>query len=362
LSTDVIDIARRRLHNVGLSAPRFGTPEQVVQWLGAVQSQDYGPAKWSLGQRCAGVDDRAVEEAFAAGRILRTHVLRPTWHFVLPADIRWMLELTGPRVRATTAHYNRRAGLDDSITGKAIDLMADALRGGRHLTRSELSAVLRDGGILAERERLGHLLMHAELIGVLCSGAPKDRQQTYALLDDRAPAAAGTSRSRDEALAELTVRYFTSRGPATAKDFRWWSSLTLADIRHGLDLVGDRLQHEVIDGTGYWFAEDRPPIVPPSPSVQLLQPYDEYTVGFTESKYEMDISGLARAQPGDRPSYNNLIILDGQAAGHWKRTVARSEVTIQTYLYAPFDEAQQRALRAAADAHGRFLGLPATVL
>jgi hypothetical protein len=352
-------IAHWRMRNLRLTGAPFERPEEVVHWLGAVQSQDYGPAKWSVAERTAGADDAAVDRAVADGTILRTHMLRPTWHFVLPADIRWMLELTSPRVHTLNAYQYRQLGLDGALLERSASLLAGALRGGHQRTRRELRGVLDGAGIATDGFRLAYLLMHAELNGIVCSGAPSGRQQTYALLDERAPAAARLG--RDEALAELTLRYFTGHGPATAKDFRWWSSLTAAEIRQGLDLVGPRLEHEVIDGVPYWFAAPPPERPPPSPTVHLLQGFDEYMVGYSQSKYVLDASGAARALSGDRPVFNHVLVLDSQVAGHWKRTLRNRSVHIEAALYAPLGDAETRALQAAADRHGTFLGLPATV-
>jgi hypothetical protein len=359
-------VAEWRMRSLRLEGDPFDTPESVVGWLGAVQSQDYPLAMWSVAQRTRGIGDTAVERAFADGAILRTHVLRPTWHFVLPADIRWMLELTRPRVHALTAYHYRQQGLDETVREKCDALIADALGGGNHLTRREVAAVLERAGVTAVTLRLGLILMNAELNGVICSGPLKGKQHTYALLDERAPHARNLG--HDEALAELTLRYFTGHGPATVKDFTWWSSLTTADARKGLDLVGAQLSHEVVEGVTYWFAEPAPspaPAPPPSPSpspvVHLLQAYDEYIVGYGESKYVFDVSGAARSVPGGWTVFNKLIILDGQVAGHWKRTVKKDSVVVEAALYAPLDDARTDALRAAATRYGEFLGLPVVV-
>jgi hypothetical protein len=354
------EIAHRRMHSLRLSGTPFEAPEEVVRWLGAVQSQDYGPAKWSIGQRTVGVGDAAMDRAFADGAILRTHVLRPTWHFVLPADIRWMLELTAPRVQALHAYRYRQLGLDDAILERCNALLVAALRGGHQRTRRELDALLDRAGVATDSVRLGHILMNAELNGIICSGALSGKQHTYALLEERAPRAKRLT--RDEALAELTLRYFTSHGPATAKDFRWWSSLTLADIKNGLAMVGSRLERETLGGVSYWFAPSAPPPKAASPTVHLLQAYDEYIVGYSESKFVLDVSGAARSRTQDGAIFNGVVILDSQVAGHWKRTLKRDAVIIEAALYAPFDDAQTRALQAAVDRHGAFLGLPATVV
>ena len=236
-------IADRRLGSALLAdGPRPAAPADVVRWFGAVQAQDFGPAKWSLGQRLPGTTDAEVQRAFDAGQFLRTHVLRPTWHFVTPDDIRWLLQLTGPRVHAANAYAYRRAGLDDHALAKAHDLLAEALDGGEHRTRKELAGVLGGAGLPTAGFALGYVLMHAELDGLICSGAMRGKHHTYTLLERRVPPA--PARDPDEALAKLVTRYFTSHGPATAKDLRWWSSLTLRDIARGVELAGDRLRRE----------------------------------------------------------------------------------------------------------------------
>ena len=347
------------MYNLRLLGAPCETAEDVVGWLGAVQSQDYGPAKWSVGQRTVGVGDAAIDRAFADGAILRTHVLRPTWHFVLPADIRWLLEATAARVHALNAYQYSELGLDNAVLERCGALLAEELRGGKYLTRNEVQLVLGRAGIAAEGRRLGYILMNAELNGLICSGAPKGKQHTHALLNERAPHA--TRLSHEEALAELTLRYFTSHGPATAKDLQGWASLTMADVRRGLEMVSSRLQQEVIDGLSYWFAPSAPHPEPISPEVHMLQGYDEYIRGYSQSRHVLDISGVARAGLQDRASFVGVLLLDGQVAGHWKRTLKRDCVLVEAALYAPFDTAQTRALQAAVEKHGRFLGLAASV-
>jgi hypothetical protein len=344
------------MHNLGLLDTRFETPEEVVRWLGAVQSQDYGPAKWSIGQRAPGLTDADVDAAFAAGRLLRTHVLRSTWHFVLPEDIRWLQALTGPRVHAQNAFMYRQLELDEHVRQQTESVIVKALHTREQQTRSELARALHSAGIDAQGPRLAYILMSAELNGVICSGRVQGKQHTYALIEDRAPKA--PSLTRDEALAKLTRRYFTSHGPATVNDLKWWSSLTLADINAGLAMVGDSLDRQVIGARTYWFAVPPPPTTPKpgEPSVQLLQGYDEYMVGFSESKHVLDAAG-ARARLGDRPIFNLVVLLDSQIAGCWKRGVSKDTVQIEVALYRPFDEQQLEALRLAAQRHADFLGL-----
>jgi hypothetical protein len=351
-------IARRRMHTQHLAGPRLATPEDVVGWLGAAQSQEYGPAKWSLGQRSDGVSDDDVEESLAGGAILRTHVLRPTWHFVLPADIGWMLELTAPRVLVQSAYQFRQQGLDEATLRASSEKLARALRGGNHLMRKELKAVLEKAGIDAGGLRLGLVLLNAELRGLICSGARRGKQHTYALLEERAPNA--RELDRDHALAELTLRYFTSHGPATIKDFGWWSSLKITDIKQGLEMVGPQLNQEEVNGIRYWFADSSGVLEADSPEVHLLQTYDEYVVAYKESRHLVDVSGLARSVDGRYP-FVDSIALDSQLAGHWKRTFKKDEVLIEVALYAPFDEAATQALHTSASEYANFVGRRALI-
>lgn len=353
-----IAIAYRRLHNQRLEGEPLASPVEVVRWLGAVQAQDYGPARWSLGERSRGAVDADIDRAMAEGAILRTHMLRPTWHFVLPEDIRWMQALTAPRVHAQNAFYYRQTGLDEALRTRCNRLLEGALRGGNQLTRKELEGVLAAGGIALKGLGMVYVLMQAELDCIICSGGLRGKQQTYALLDERVPAAPALT--REQALAELVVRYFTSRGPATAKDLRFWSSLPLADIHRGIEVAGPRLEQQEIGGLAMWSAPAEAPVRPLSPKVHLLQGLDEYFVGYGESREFCDQSGV-RPSRVDRAVYNGALILDSQLAGHWKRAVTKRSVTFTVALRVPFDDAQMHALQAAADAQGGFLGVPATV-
>jgi hypothetical protein len=195
---------------------RCDSPHDVVRWLGALQAQEFPLATWSIAQRTRDGTRVDVEQAFADGVIVRTHVLRPTWHFALAEDIRWLLQVTAPRVHALNAYYNKQHKLDKQLFAKSNTLIARALEGGSHLTRREVAAALQRGGIRARGPRLAYIVMRAELDAIVCSGAMRGKQHTYALLDERAPETKALG--KEAALAEFTRRYFTSRGPATRND------------------------------------------------------------------------------------------------------------------------------------------------
>jgi hypothetical protein len=350
-----LDIIQQRLNNQRLLGAAFEKPEEVVAWQGAVQAQDYAGAKWAVGQRLQGADDAVVERAFNEGAILRTHVMRPTWHFVAPQDIRWLLALTAPRVNAVNAYMYRQLELDDALFRRSNRAIAQALEGGQYLTRTELGAVLAQAGIVAEGMRLGYIVHRAELDAVVCSGPRRGKQFTYALLDERAPQA--KSLERDEALAELTKRYFTSHGPAMAQDFAWWSGLTLADVREGLDMVKDALIHETVGDQTYWLSPDRPVVKALSPTAYLLPNYDEYLISYRDSgsilKPEyLQLFALRNVV------FSHFVVVDGRVVGSWKRTFQKKMVVIALRSFEPLSEAQSRAIHAAAERYGNFLGMP----
>jgi len=349
-------IAPLRMRTQRLWGTRFDTPREVVRWLTALQAQEFPMAKWSVAQRTRGASKADVEQAFADGVIVRTHVLRPTWHFALGEDIRWLLKATAPRVNALNAYYNRQHKLDTKLFAKSNSIIGKALEGGAHLTRSELAAVLRRGGIRATGNRLAYIVMRAELDAIVCSGAMRGKQHTYALLDERVPR--GKTFNREEALAELARRYFTSRGPATLNDFARWSSVRAADGRDALAEVGKSLESEVIAGRTFWFGS-APPAPPPrtstsrNPIVDLVQGYDEIIMSYSESRD-------ASFTPVDSRLLH-AVLLDGRMIGKWKPVVRRNSVVLKTVLYRALTRAERDALGAAIHAYTRFAGVPLTV-
>lgn len=352
---DARDIAFRRMHAHRLRGTRFETPQAVVGAFAALQAQEFVPAKWAVAQRSTSATESAMDKAFADGLILRTHVLRPTWHFVLRDDARWLLDLTAPRVHQLNAYYYRKFGLDDDVFATCNAVCRRTLRGGRQLTRKELAGVLEKAGVAASGLHLGYILMRAELDAVLISGALKGRQQTYALFDERVPDT--KTLDRDAALAELTRRYYAMRGPATIKDFATWSSLTMADARNGLSMVGSELEQIEVGGRTYW----SPPAAMPAtttPVVDLVQGYDEYVMSYSESKDVLLRTGEATGR--GEPAYLHTVLLDGQVIGHWKHTSRSRSVVVHTAFHRRLTADETKALESAVERFGQFLGVPAT--
>ena len=352
-----LHIARQRLANQHLVVPTAAEPADVVRRLGAVQAQDYPGAKWAVALRTRNAVDGTVEQALTDGSIIRTHVLRPTWHFVTPAETRWMLALTAPRVSAAMVYSDRKLEFDDAVFRRSDAVLMRVLRGRKQLTRAELAQVLRRERIdVTGSQRLAHLLMRAELDGIVCGGARRGKKFTYALLDERVPLA--VSLDRDEALLELTRRYFATRGPATANDFAWWSGLTVADATKGVQMADPNLERAVVDGQTYWFEPATRSRSKTSPTAHLLPNYDEYFIGFKDRGAIGQRLKSSEIVTGGDALTAHVIIVDGQLVGGWRRTVEKKAVVVELRLLTRLSDAEERAVAAVAKAYGDFLELP----
>lgn len=351
-------IIQSRLANQHLSDNPLSDPAEVVRQLGAVQSQDHGGAKWALALRLSGITEAQLNQAFDDGLFLRTHVLRPTWHYVLPEDIVWMLKLTAPRIQTSLGSYYRKLNLDETFLRRTAELLTAELQGGKHYTRAEIRACFERHTIkLTDPLDFGFIMGWAELEGYICNGAMRGKQQTYALLSERAPHA--RELTHDEAVAELTRRFFTSHGPATTKDFAWWSSLTAADIRLGIELNKEHLASKEVDGQAYWFAPGDDTPMPASPTALLLPNYDEYTVAYKERAAYFDPAYLPLLDSRANPIFQHTLLIDGKVRGTWRRNVTKSKVAVEVKPFDPLPPAEQKAVQYAVETYGSFVGLPA---
>ncbi len=333
------------------------TAAELVASLVAVQAQDYAASKWALGLRLpeGAATDASVEDALDEGSVLRTHVFRSTWQLVAPADIRWLLALVAPRVISRSARRDRELELDDATFKKSNRTLRKAVRGGRHRTRAELGVALADAGIDPSEQRLPHLLARAELAGVLCSGARRGKQTTWALLDERA-ANARAPLVRDEALAELALRYFRSRGPATLEDLVWWSGLTTTELRGGLLSVASSLYREVLDGKEYWRSDE--PVAPRGArGAYLLPAFDEYLVAYKDRAAVLDPQHGKRHNAGGG-MLNPCVIVDGRVIGTWRRTLSRRSVRVDIDYFSTTPKGTMaRDVKTAVARYGEFLEL-----
>jgi hypothetical protein len=324
-------------------------PKSVVERLVAMQAQEHAYARWSVGQRCD-VPASVVDAAFDAGELIRTHVLRPTWHYASPADLRWLLALTGRRLDAVNARRYDELDLDARTLRRATDVIADAVAAGPR-TRRELADRLQRRRISPGGQRMPHLLFHAELHMVVCSGPMRGKEHTYAPFDDRVPA--GPSFTEEEALAELARRWFTTRGPASLVDFRWWSGLPAAQARAALGAVAPELSSYEQEDRTYWFAESPRP--PKGPRVDLVQCYDETIISYTETRDVLATTDVSFPAPRSIDGFTHVLLCDGRLAGHWRVHRRRGDVKVETRLARTFDERERAALDAAVARYEEFV-------
>lgn len=350
------DIARQRLASQRISGTSFEKPGEVVRWLGAVQAQDYLGALWAVGLRMRVAVEAEVERSIAERTIIRTWPMRGTLHFVAAADVRWMLRLLTPRVVAGSARRLRQQfDLDEAVFARSRKALARALEGGKQLARNSMYEVLEAARIPTTGGRGLHILSHLAQDGFICFGAREGKQQTFALLDEWSPPS-GKIPERDEALAELAGRYFTSHGPATLRDFAWWSGLVAADARAGLEMVESQFVREEIGGQVYWHAASATAVKGGTPRVHLLPAYDEYTVAYKDRSAVLDGAHAKEVNHG-YDILSPVIVADGQVVGIWKRTFEKDSVVITPSLFKKFNAAESRAFEEAASRYRKFQGL-----
>jgi len=353
-----------RLRVQGLRAPADASAPAVVERFVAVQAQEYLPAQWGLAARVPverRPDAASVAHAIDAGEILRTHVLRPTRHFVARADARWLMELSGPRVLQQQRSMLRSVGLDGEEGARGVGVVAGALEGG-HRTRAELGEALGAAGFPQSGLGTISVLMRAELERVAISGASAGRQRTYAAFDERVPAS--PPRTREDALAELATRYLAARGPASDRDLASWSGFTLTDCRRAIadavDGAGGRLEAVDVDGTVHWFdaeviartagARDERGVV------DLLQAYDEYIMGYAPPRDYLFPSGRVASTVPEFPLH--AVAVDGVLAGRWAPVVDERRATLRLVPWREFTAAEEHSLGATVVDLERFLGVP----
>jgi hypothetical protein len=342
-------IAKQRLSSQQIGGTEFLTSEALVGWMGCMQAQDYAAAKWAIGNRIKGITDAQVEADFNAGRILRTHVLRPTWHFVSPADIGWMLKLTGPRVKAMNRPQCRKLGIDEAVIKKSQQLLIRALGGGNHLNRIALAELFKNNNIDTNDTRMSHLLMEAEVDGIICSGKREGKYFTYALLEERAPVTAAFD--RENALAELVKRYFLSHGPATLADFCWWSGLNQTDAKRGMEMNKTFFINEMIEEQVYWFSPAMRPVAAEK-SVYLLPSFDELAVAYKNRTALIHHHLINQTKNG---VFSPLIITDGEISGTWKRSFVKDKFQLEIKSLNSPDQSAEQMVNNEISKYSRFL-------
>ncbi|HEX7494565.1 MAG TPA: winged helix DNA-binding domain-containing protein [Bacteroidales bacterium] len=345
-------ISKIRLISQKITASEFKTAPEIVSWMGAMQAQDYVMAKWAIGVRLAGTTDKQVESAINNGEILRIHVLRPTWHFVAADDIYWMLQLSAPKIKSSLTTRHKQLELTESVISKTNFIIEKALLKELYLTRDELAEEFHKAGIRTDDNRLSHILFRSELDGITCSGPVKENKLTYALLHVRVPHK--KEYSRDESLAELAKRYFSSRCPATLEDFLWWSNLTVKDARKAVDLIKSDFFSETMGSIKYLVPNSFPETSLEKISVHFLPAYDEFLISYRNRSNSLSEVNNKRTV-SDNGIFYPTVIINGQVTGLWKRVFKKNKVIINLNLFQQADTSVIKLIEDKADRFGKFL-------
>jgi hypothetical protein len=329
------DIAKIRLFNHQIVNSRLGSVKEVVGWMGAMQAQDAAMVKWAVGARLPHATEESVEMALNNGDILRTHLLRPTWHLVSPDDIHWMLELSANRIKASMKARDTQLGLTPDIFAKSKAILEELLQGGKHLTKEEMVPELNRASIATDENRAYHLLMHAELDGLICNGQTRRSSPTYRLLSDVAPKTRPFS--KEEALGLLAQKYFTSHGPATLPDFTWWSGLSVGESKLALEMNKPELCSVTIEKQTYWYKA-----LPNEPAfdhdlVHVLPAFDEFLISYKDRSATLVLKDFNKVVSSNG-IFRPFILINGQVAGIWRRVSKKDRIVIETTPFKPFSK------------------------
>jgi hypothetical protein len=353
------DISNIRLHNHQIATSNFKSAKDLVAWMGAMQAQDYAMAKWAIGVRLPGSTDISVENALCKGELIRTHLLRPTWHIVSSSDIYWILELTAHHLKPLLRARFKLFEISDELVSKSKTVIGKVLSGGNHLTRDEIMNELNIAHIEAVDLRLYHLMMACELDGIVCNGITKGKKLTYALLEERVPRPG--SIPRDEALAELARRYFTSHGPATLQDFIWWSGLSVKDARSALESIKKDFISETVEQQILWFSGTLPTDLADDQSAYLLPAYDEFIISYRDRNASIASEHHKNAISANG-FFHPILVANGQIKGTWKRTLKKDKVLIESNYFQADDHLPLDLLENTAIPYGKFLNLNPEIL
>lgn len=346
------DISSARLYSQHITSNPYNTVKDLVSRMGAMQAQDPNMIKWAVGVRLPGITEKTVEEAINRGDVIRTHLLRPTWHLVAADDLLWMLRLTAPHIKSSMRSRLRQLGLTEDILAKSNLIIRKALGHGNHLTRQELTAELQKAGIPTTENRSSHLFIHAELDEVICSGALRGKQTTYALLEERVPPTAIPD--REESLARLASRYFTSHCPATLQDFIWWSGLSVTDAKRAVEMIKPGFVIEKTEAQEYLlpdtfsFKKDR------SEPVHALPAFDEFLISYKDRTASLPPKHHHKAV-SNNGIFHPVITVQGKIAGTWKRTIKKNQVHIETRYLESVEKDVRSRVKKAFTRFARFL-------
>lgn len=343
-----------RLQNQQLSTPLFRHPKELVSWMGAMQAQDYTMVKWAVGMRLKSPGIQAVEKALHQGEILRTHVMRPTWHLVAAEDIRWMLKLSAQRIKSANDSYAKGHGLEitEQQYERSYTILGNILSGKRSLTKQEIAEHFERSGLLADNYHMTRFMSRAEVEGIVCSGECRGRQHTYALLDERVPPT--PELAKEEALARLATAYFRSHAPATLQDFSWWSGLPLTEARQAISLIEPELMSEQWHSQTWYIHDSCRTLGKATDSLHLLPSYDEYLIGYKDRTNVLPKEDYSKAFTNNGLFFP-VLLYKGHVVGNWNKASKKKEIFPELSLFRKDICLKEELLNQAKERYVRFL-------
>lgn len=347
------EIILQRLRNQQIGKTSCKKPEELVSRLCGMQAQDYESMKWAIGIRLPGMVNKDVEQALAKRKIIRSWFMRGTLHVAAAKDVHWLLDLLAPRIIASGASRYRQLGLREADFKKCNSILIRSLHGNKECTREELSAALNKNGMNTDGQRLIHLLQRAALEKIICFGTKRESKFTFTLLDEQV--AFNKTLKREEALAEITKRYFTSHGPATLRDFTWWSGLTATDAKTGIASAGSFLQKEKTGEQAFWLAPDNMKATASLQPIFFLPAFDEYVMGYKDRSAFLK-AGHTKQVISSNGIFYPIIIVNGQVAGTWKRISQKDGLVIEMQLFNHPGKKALDEIKEAAQPYGAFVG------
>ena len=353
------DIVRLRLISQQLAEPKSQSVQSLVSFMGALQAQDFSMVKWAIGIRLNNSTLLDVETAFNSGEIIRTHLLRPTWHMVTVNDLPWLLELTAPNIKASMKSRNNRLGLNEEILRTSNKVIQGVLESRDNASREELIAELEKAKLSTDDNRASHFLFIAELEGIACSGPIRNGKPTYALFDKRV--AKHNRLTRDEALATLARKYFRSRGPARLADFTWWSGLPAKDVKIGIESIKSDLCSRTIDSMEYLSYGSTELSHQKGGTTFLLPAFDEFIISYRDRSIflpELKFSHII----SDNGIFRPTIVIDGKVIGIWKTVNKEGAITLNIRLFEDFPDSNRTILEKAVKRFGEFSNKPIELL
>jgi hypothetical protein len=348
------ELLRLREFTQRISPVATGTPTETVRHLLAVQAQDFANALWAVAIRTEGAARPDIAAALQSGEVVRTLPMRGTLHFVASEDLRWMLALTSARTLKGAKTRFENLGLDAATLERSAAIVARELAGGS-MSRDEFMKLLAGNGISPDGQRGYHVIFYLTQVSLVCWGPPSGTQQALVLVDDWIPAE--TLPSREASLAQFALRYFASHGPATERDFAWWTKLTLTDVRAAIAACANELTELSYQGTTFWIASSELQAatdVKAGAGVHVLPGFDEYLLGYQDRSLSLPAEHAQRIVPGNNGIFLPLITSKGRIVGTWRRTPKSKISPVEPEHFETASDVEHARFAKAAKAYATF--------